>query len=129
MTCRHSLMFPSSIRSVSFLMMVLLLFFVCPPLTHNGSLSVDNLKWIFFFIDLNKVLAKCHQRRWDGSTLTVEHLPVCNCLLVTGLSSGTTKDAVLLHFENPKRGGGEVDKVELHGEQGWALVFFKDPKG
>ena len=65
----------------------------------------------------------------DGSTLTVERLPVCNCLLVTGLSLGTTKDAVLLHFENPRRGGGEVDEVELSAEQGWALVFFEYPEG
>ena len=75
------------------------------------------------------MLAKCHQRRLDGSSLTVEHLPVCNCLLVTGLSLQTTKDAILLHFENPKRGVGEVDKLERSAEQGWALVFFKDPRG
>ena len=96
------------------------------PFSNSSS---GNSEAIYFFIDLNKVLAKCNQRRLDGSSLTVEHAPVCNCLLVTGLSSQTTEDAVLLHFENPKRGGGEVDKVELSAEQGWALVFFKDPKG
>ena len=98
-------------------------------MVHNDSL-LENRKskiTVCFWIDLNKVLAECHQRRLDGSTLMVENLPVCNCLLVTGLSSGTTKDVVFLYFEN--QGGGEVDKVELSAEQGWALVFFKDPEG
>ena len=130
MTCGQSLMCTFSIRSVLLLLLLLLLLFLhIVPLTQWLPFSVDYLE-CFFLIDLNKVLAKCHQRRLDGSTLTVEHLPVCNCLLVTGLSSGTTEDAVLLHFENLKRGGGgEVDKVELSAGQGCALVFFTDPKG
>ncbi|KAL9972371.1 hypothetical protein ACROYT_G018656 [Oculina patagonica] len=64
----------------------------------------------------------------EGKTLSIEQVPVCNCVQVTGLNKGnTTEDAVLYFFDNPKNGGG-VTNVELNIEEGWALVHFEDPK-
>ena len=62
--------------------------------------------------------------------LSIEKVPVCLCVQVTGLNrDNTTEDAVLYYFENPKNGGGDVNNVELNIKEGWALVYFEDPLG
>ena len=62
--------------------------------------------------------------------LVVEQLPVCHCVQVFGFNKETTtEDAVRYYFESPKNNGGNVSSVELNLKEGWALVYFEDPKG
>ena len=65
----------------------------------------------------------------DGNKLSIEQVPVSNCVQVTGLNrENTTKDAVLYYFDNLKNGGG-VTNVELNVKEGWAVVHFEDQQG
>lgn len=60
----------------------------------------------------------------------MEQVPVCHCVLVTGMNKeNTTRDAIFYYFDNPKNGGGGVDSVDLNMTEGSALVFFEDPQG
>lgn len=66
----------------------------------------------------------------EGKIPVVEQLPVCHCVQVSGFSKETTtEDTVRYYFESPKNNGGEVSSVELNLKEGWALVYFEDPKG
>lgn len=57
----------------------------------------------------------------------MERVPVCSCILVTGLKKETTDDTIELYFENEKRSGGkDVSQVERKGKD-QALVYFEDP--
>ena len=54
-------------------------------------------------------------------------MPICSCILVTGLKEETTDDTIALYFENEKRSGGQdVSQVERKGKD-QALVYFEDP--
>ena len=79
--------------------------------------------------DFQTITQKVAKRQLEGKQLSIEQVPVCNCVQVTGLNQeNTTKDAVLYYFDNPKNGGG-VTRVELNIKGGWALVHFEDPQG
>ena len=83
-----------------------------------------------FSIDYEIIAKKIAKRPLDDKFLSIEKVPVCLCVQVTGLNrDNTTKDAVLYYFENPKNGGGDVNNVELNIKEGWALVYFEDPLG
>ncbi len=47
---------------------------------------------------------------------------------VSGLPDGVTENAVHIHFQKKKNGGGEVEKVQMLGE-GKAIVVFEVPEG
>lgn len=64
--------------------------------------------------DYQTVTQKVAKRQLEGNKLSVEQVPVCNCVQVTDLNSeNTTRDAVLYYFDNPKNAGG-VTNVELN---------------
>ena len=80
--------------------------------------------------DYQTITQKVAKRQLEGRQLSIEQVPVCNCVQVTGLNKeNTTEDAVLYHFQNPKNGGGDVINAELNKKEGWALVHFEDPEG
>lgn len=80
--------------------------------------------------DYQTIAQKVAKRQLEGRQLSIEQVPVCNCVIVTCLNREiTTEDAVLYHFENSKNGGGVVTNVELNIKEGWALVHFEDPGG
>ena len=57
----------------------------------------------------------------------MKRVPICSCILVTGLKKETTDDTIALYFENEKRSGGkDVSQVERKGRD-QALVYFEDP--
>lgn len=57
----------------------------------------------------------------------MDRVPICSCVLVTGLKKETTDDTIELYFENEKRSGGkDVSQVERKGKD-QALVYFEDP--
>lgn len=79
--------------------------------------------------DYQAITQAVANRPLDDERLSIEQVPVCNCVQVTGLSrENTTKDAVFYYFDNPKN-GGDVSNVELNIKEGWALVYFEDPQG
>ena len=79
--------------------------------------------------DFQTVEKKVAKRPLEGKKLSIEQVPVCSCVQVTGLNrEKTTRDAVLYYFDNSKNGGG-VTNVELNIKEGWALVYFEDPQG
>ena len=78
--------------------------------------------------DFQTVTQKVAKRPLEAKTLSIEQVPICSCVQVTGLSKETTRDAVFYYFENSKN-GGDVANVELNIKEGWALVHFEDPQG
>ena len=64
----------------------------------------------------------------DSAKVTIEQVPVCTSIVVSGISDNTTRDAIELYFESPRHGGGPVERVELL-KGGRAVVVFQDPKG
>ena len=64
----------------------------------------------------------------DAAKVTIEQVPVCTSIVVSGISDNTTRDAIELYFESGRYGGGPVERVELLNG-GRAVVVFQDPKG
>ena len=68
----------------------------------------------------------------NGATLgvSIEMADNCKTIMVTGLSSITTKDSLWNYFENTRRsGGGYVESVEIQRDNGLAFVTFEDASG
>ena len=62
----------------------------------------------------------------EGKKPHLERVPICSCILVTGLKKETTDDTIELYFDNEKRSGGkDVSQVERKGKDE-ALVYFED---
>ncbi|XP_022795893.1 poly [ADP-ribose] polymerase 14-like [Stylophora pistillata] len=81
------------------------------------------------YYDYEAVTKKISRKPLEGKTPVVEQLPVCHCVQVSGFNKEkTTKDTVRYYFESPKNKGGDVSSVELNLKEGWALVYFEDPK-
>ena len=62
----------------------------------------------------------------EGKKPRLERVPVCSCILVTGLKRESTDDTIEFYFDNEKRSGGkDVSRVEkIRKDQ--ALVHFDD---
>ena len=83
----------------------------------------------FFFSDFESLFLKVNKDRkgLEGKKPRLERVPICSCILVTGLKKETTDDTIELYFENAKRSGGkDVSQVERKGRD-QALVYFEDP--
>ena len=48
---------------------------------------------------------------------------------VTGFNDKTTEDALWYYFCNPKKGGGEIESMDINREDMKALITFKDKRG
>ena len=82
-----------------------------------------------YFSDFESLLHKVGKDRkgLEGKKPRLERVPVCSCILVTGLNKETTDDTIELYFENEKRSGGRyVSQVERKSKD-QALVYFEDP--
>ena len=64
----------------------------------------------------------------EGKTLTPCRVPLTNCIIVTDIPR-TTEDTFKYYFESKKSGGGDVEKVELHDDENYCLVFFAKSEG
>jgi hypothetical protein len=54
----------------------------------------------------------------------------CRTILVTGLSSDVTKDALELYFENKKKtGGGEIVSAAINEKKMEVIIEFKEHEG
>ncbi|XP_022795889.1 poly [ADP-ribose] polymerase 14-like isoform X2 [Stylophora pistillata] len=79
--------------------------------------------------DYQFLTKKISEKPLDGKTLSVEQVPVCHCVQVTGLSKEkTTEDGIRYYFASAKNNGGDVSHIDLNIKEGWALVYFEDPE-
>ncbi|XP_022804125.1 poly [ADP-ribose] polymerase 14-like [Stylophora pistillata] len=91
----------------------------------NGNALVimaDDIK------DFRKIKTKCEERGLDGAQVSIEQVPVCKSILVTGFSENVTHDFIELYFESRRNGGGPVEKVHYRPKSGRAVVVFQDAK-
>ena len=51
-----------------------------------------------------------------------------NTIRVTGIEKPVTEDHLRLYFESPKRGAGEVIRMDYNKEEGTALLIFASPE-
>ena len=72
---------------------------------------------------------RAKKRKLEGITPKITQPPLCNSILVTGISKDTTKDALELRFENSKFGGGEILNVIYQESKGKAIISFFEPSG
>ena len=80
--------------------------------------------------DFKKVTEMLEKHKLGGVNVVPVQIPVTSGIVVTNLPEDTTNDSVEMYFENARRSnGGPVHNIELHIEDGYCLVFFKDTKG
>ena len=91
-----------------------------------GCCILLNFGFVFFLTDIQKIMET--ERHLDGATLKFSNPPVCNSILITGLSRNTTKDIITMYLEN-KSGGKIYGDVIYQKDTGKAAVSFCDPQG
>ncbi|XP_028392657.1 protein mono-ADP-ribosyltransferase PARP14-like [Dendronephthya gigantea] len=70
-----------------------------------------------------------NNRRLEGAELKFSNPPVCNSVLVTGLTKKTTKDTIEMFFENERNGGGKIyGDIIYQKDKGIAVVSFCNPR-
>ena len=71
-----------------------------------------------------------NEKPLEGAILKISKPPVCNSILIKGLTKNTTKDTIEMYFENKKNGGGKIYGDAIYQkEKGKAVVSFCDPRG
>ena len=65
----------------------------------------------------------------DSARVTIQQVPVCRSILVSGISEDTTQDAIELFFESPRNNGGPVETVRFKPESDRAVVVFQNSTG
>ncbi|XP_022804124.1 uncharacterized protein LOC111341422 [Stylophora pistillata] len=91
----------------------------------NGNALVimaDNIK------DFRKINTECEERGLDDAQVSIEQVPVCKSILVTGFSKNVTHNFIEQYFESPRNGGGPVEKVHYIPKSGRAVVVFQYTK-
>ena len=84
---------------------------------------------LLYFLDFQRIKTKGEKRPLDSAEVSIQQVPACKSILVSGLSDNTTDDAILLHFESRRNNGGPVEKVEFVPNSDRAVVVFQDPAG
>ena len=65
----------------------------------------------------------------DSARVTIQQVPVCRSILVSGISENTTQDAIELFFESARNHGGPVETVRFKPESDRAVVVFQNSTG
>ena len=81
------------------------------------------------YTDFEKIFKRCKEKPLEGKYLVVEQVPLCNCVLVTGLSTSTSRETISNYFENPAKGGGNIETLQCFDTSGAALIYYEKPKG
>ena len=95
----------------------------------NSHIFQSNANDLVYLLDFSKIKTKGEKRGLDSAKVSIERVPVCTSIIVTGLSDNTTHDAIELHFESRRNSGGPVERVDFVPGSGRAVVAFKDPRG
>ena len=98
--------------------------------TSKVEITQDTICWgcDLFSLDFTKIKTKCEVRGLDGAKVTIEQVPVCKSILVTGFAD-VTHDFIELYFESRRNDGGPVKKVHYVPKSGRAVVVFQDTEG
>ncbi|XP_062865340.1 uncharacterized protein parp10 isoform X2 [Trichomycterus rosablanca] len=72
-----------------------------------------------------KVREKVTKKTLDGVSLSLEEVEYTDSILVENLPPSVSEDLLILYFESPRIGGGEVTAVSMSAN-GTAKVSFKD---
>ena len=75
-----------------------------------------------------KIKTKCEENGLDDAKVSIQQVPVCKSIHVTGFSD-VTHNFIELYFESPQNGGGPVEKVHHVLKSSRAVVVFQDAKG
>ena len=84
---------------------------------------------LFYFLDFQRIKTEGKKRKLDSAKVSIQQVPACKSILVSGLSATTTHDAIQLHFESRRNSGVPVERVQLVPKSGRAVVVFQDPAG
>ncbi|KAL8183202.1 UNVERIFIED_CONTAM: hypothetical protein K2H54_023067 [Gekko kuhli] len=75
--------------------------------------------------DAANFLHRCVQNtRFKSFKITARSLELTNMIKVINLPPGACKDFLVLYFENPKNGAGEVSGIEMCPEEDSAMITF-----
>ncbi|XP_028392772.1 protein mono-ADP-ribosyltransferase PARP14-like [Dendronephthya gigantea] len=78
-------------------------------------------------LDMKRVLDRT--KKLEGAVLKISNPPVCNSVLVIGLSDKTSKQTIEMYFENERNGGGRIyGDIIYQRDKGKAVVSFCDPR-
>ena len=61
--------------------------------------------------------------------MSIQRVPVCTSIFVSGISDNTTHDAIELYFESQRNNGGPVEEVQFQPNSGRAVVVFQNAEG
>ena len=80
--------------------------------------------------DFEEAVEKCKKKPVEGTHLVPCRVPITNCIIVTNIPE-VSEDMFQYYFESKKSGGGEteVEKVEIHSDENYCLVFFVKSEG
>ena len=90
------------------------------------------LKQIFlklYSLDFHKIKEKAERRGLESARVTIQRVPVCRSILVSGISEDTNQDAIELFFESPRNNGGPVETVRFKPESVQAVLVFQNSTG
>lgn len=88
------------------------------------------LNFLFFWLDFAKMSKRCKEKKLEGNTLFVQMVEKCQTIYVKGIDKSITYDLVENFFCNKRKsGGGDVEKVDYHPEDGYCIVYFENPSG
>ena len=85
--------------------------------------------YVLIILDFSRIKTKGEKRGLDSAKVTIEQVPVCTSIVVSGISENTTHDAIELHFESRRNSGGPVESVHFVPKSGRAVVVFQDRRG
>ncbi|XP_061170810.1 protein mono-ADP-ribosyltransferase PARP14-like [Saccostrea echinata] len=78
--------------------------------------------------DFSNMSKRCNSKKLEGNTLFIQMVEKCRSVYVQEIDETITYDTVENFFCNKKRsGGGEVEKVDYHPEDGYCVVHFENP--
>lgn len=100
--------------------------------THYHCVKNCTLKVLCscLFSDIQVVSDACQKTSIAGTYLKATCVPLTNGIVVFDeLPVPVSIDTITLYFENKRSGGGELFSVDLHDDEGYCLVYFKDPAG
>ena len=82
------------------------------------------------FSDFQLLLERVHKDRkgLNKCKLRLERVPICTSVLVTGLRSETSHDAIHYYFENERKSGGKYVRHVERKAKDKAIVYFEDPE-
>ncbi|XP_062604645.1 protein mono-ADP-ribosyltransferase PARP14-like [Saccostrea cucullata] len=79
--------------------------------------------------DFSKMSKRCKSKKLEGKTVFIQMVEKCRSVYAQDIDESITYDTVENFFCNKRRsGGGEVEEVDYHPEDGYCVVLFENPE-